>query len=125
MKLMLLILSLICFNLIKSQNVSVRFTNASGQQLDSLIIGAKAIGTLYKDSSTKVLMFHDLNFEMKKLLIHASAYVKNQKISDASMAMCDKEITKVKSGNYSFAIVLKPQAGKELLYSLAFLQVSK
>lgn len=99
------------------QNVTVKFYNKTGSDVDSLIVGSTFVGQIVKDNETDFLKFPNFHFDSGHPYETLKGIVGGKSLTQLDWSWCaTSHYTRTAEGTYTFdLVVVKDQDGSRYL----------
>jgi len=101
-------LSVVLSYLLIRKNVSIKFYNKTGQDIDSLVIGDTYIGHLSNNGSTEFLQFKEFHFDSGIPYENLTGNIHTNVFSQFYWSWCGTERYIKTNGSYTFDLKAKP-----------------
>ena len=113
----LLVTTLLAFHINASgQDLTVKFYNKTGFDLDGLTIGTTLIGSVANDSSSNFIEFSEFMLDSGYPYEKVKGSIKNTIMTSYDWSWCGSERFPVYEGTLEYDVVLKEYEGDNYLY---------
>ena len=106
---------LLCNNL-TSQNLTIKIQNNTGHKIDSLIVGAKYIGTIEKDSITGPIQFAKFGFDSGIPNETIFGLIGEKRLKNVSWSWCGTSQSIEETGDFFFKLTIRGDGDEEFLH---------